>query len=81
MPGMYWIACDKPRPPAQSGKVAAMVTGPVHKGVINDAGVAFSGHTEFLAEQTDSELVVMMLASETLRVALVTTPPALTGCG
>lgn len=50
-----------------------MVTAPVHKGIINDAGVAFSGHTEFLQERTGSEQVVMMLATEGLRVALVTT--------
>jgi 4-hydroxythreonine-4-phosphate dehydrogenase len=52
---------------------AAMVTAPVHKGVINDAGIPFSGHTEFLAELTDTPQVVMMLATEGLRVALVTT--------
>ncbi len=52
---------------------AAMVTAPVHKGIINDAGIAFSGHTEFLAQQTTTEQVVMMLATEGLRVALVTT--------
>lgn len=57
----------------QQGDFAAMVTAPVHKGVINDAGIAFSGHTEFLAEKTDTEQVVMMLATEGLRVALVTT--------
>ncbi|KOE88866.1 4-hydroxythreonine-4-phosphate dehydrogenase [Vibrio alginolyticus] len=51
----------------------AIVTGPVHKGVINRAGVAFSGHTEFFAEKSNTPLVVMMLASEGLRVALVTT--------
>lgn len=51
----------------------AMVTGPVHKGVINDAGVAFSGHTEFLAARANVEQVVMMLACEGLRVALATT--------
>ncbi|EOC1767321.1 4-hydroxythreonine-4-phosphate dehydrogenase PdxA [Vibrio fluvialis] len=51
----------------------AIVTGPVHKGVINRAGVAFSGHTEFFAEQSNTPLVVMMLATEGLRVALVTT--------
>ena len=51
----------------------ALVTGPVHKGVINEAGIAFSGHTEFLAEQTNTEQVVMMLATEGLRVALATT--------
>ncbi|CAM3977067.1 MULTISPECIES: 4-hydroxythreonine-4-phosphate dehydrogenase PdxA [Vibrio] len=52
---------------------AAIVTGPVHKGVINRAGVAFSGHTEFFAEQSDTPMVVMMLATEGLKVALVTT--------
>lgn len=51
----------------------AIVTGPVHKGVINRAGVAFSGHTEFFAEKSNTPLLVMMLATEGLRVALVTT--------
>ncbi len=51
----------------------AMVTAPVHKGVINDAGVAFSGHTEFLAELTNTEQVVMMLVGGGMRVALATT--------
>ncbi|MEH0675437.1 4-hydroxythreonine-4-phosphate dehydrogenase PdxA [Vibrio scophthalmi] len=51
----------------------AIVTGPVHKGVINRAGVAFSGHTEFFAEKSNTPLVVMMLATQGLRVALVTT--------
>lgn len=51
----------------------AMVTAPVHKGVINDAGIAFSGHTEFLAEQTDTNKVVMMLVGGGMRVALATT--------
>jgi len=50
----------------------AMVTGPVHKGVINDAGLAFSGHTEFIAGITGGH-PVMMLATPGLRVALVTT--------
>lgn len=57
----------------QHGQCAAMVTGPVHKGIINEAGVAFSGHTEFLAELTGTPRVVMMLATEGLRVALATT--------
>ncbi|HEX6734732.1 MAG TPA: 4-hydroxythreonine-4-phosphate dehydrogenase PdxA [Azonexus sp.] len=61
----------------RSGEFAAMVTAPVHKGVINEAGVAFTGHTEYLAEQTATPLVVMMLAGDTgrgpLRVALATT--------
>lgn len=57
----------------QQGYFDAMVTGPVHKGIINDAGIAFSGHTEYLANKTDTPRVVMMLATEGLRVALVTT--------
>ncbi len=58
------------------GLFAAMVTGPVHKGVINDAGFAFSGHTEYIAEITGGH-PVMMLATKGLRVALVTTHLAL----
>lgn len=68
------------------GDFAAMVTAPVHKGIINDAGFAFSGHTEFLQEQCGVERVVMMLATPSLRVALATThlplrevPDAITG--
>ncbi|QBM19012.1 4-hydroxythreonine-4-phosphate dehydrogenase [Marinobacter sp. JH2] len=56
-----------------SGDFDGMVTAPVHKGVINEAGIAFSGHTEFLQELCGVERVVMMLATEELRVALVTT--------
>ncbi|BEV72406.1 MULTISPECIES: 4-hydroxythreonine-4-phosphate dehydrogenase PdxA [unclassified Paludibacterium] len=56
-----------------TGEFAAMVTGPVHKGVINDAGIPFTGHTEYLAERTGTERVVMMLAGDKLRVALATT--------
>jgi len=52
---------------------AGMVTGPVHKGVINEAGHPFTGHTELLAEDSNTDLVVMMLATPGLRVALVTT--------
>ena len=55
------------------GEADAMVTGPVHKGVINDAGVPFSGHTEFLAERCGAPLPVMLLAAGTLRVAIATT--------
>lgn len=51
----------------------AMVTAPVHKGVINDSGIAFSGHTEFLAELTATPQVVMMLVGGGMRVALATT--------
>jgi 4-hydroxythreonine-4-phosphate dehydrogenase len=66
-----------------SGEFAAMVTAPVQKSIINDAGIPFSGHTEYLAERTNTALVVMMLAGEYgggngappswMRVALATT--------
>lgn len=55
------------------GEFAALVTGPVNKAVINEAGIKFSGHTEFFAEQTKTKKVVMMLAIPNLRVALATT--------
>jgi 4-hydroxythreonine-4-phosphate dehydrogenase len=55
------------------GEFDALVTGPVHKGAINDAGIPFSGHTEFLADRSRAKQVVMMLACPDLRVALVTT--------
>ncbi len=56
-----------------SGQYDALVTGPVQKSIINDAGIAFTGHTEFLAEFTQAPQVVMMLAVPGLRVALATT--------
>ena len=56
-----------------SDEFSGMVTAPVHKGVINDAGISFTGHTEFLAEQTHTPQVVMMLAGGGMRVALATT--------
>jgi 4-hydroxythreonine-4-phosphate dehydrogenase len=59
------------------GEFAAMATAPVNKAVINDAGIAFVGHTEFLAERTATPQVVMMLAGGGLRVALATTHMAL----
>jgi 4-hydroxythreonine-4-phosphate dehydrogenase len=63
------------------GEFDAMVTAPVHKGIINDAGIPFSGHTEFLAELTDTAQVVMMLVAgnqaDSMRVALATTHLAL----
>ena len=62
-------ACDA----CAAGKAAALVTAPVHKGIINDAGIAFSGHTEWLASRLGVELPVMLLMADTLRVALVTT--------
>jgi 4-hydroxythreonine-4-phosphate dehydrogenase len=55
------------------GEFDALVTGPVHKGILNDAGIAFTGHTEFLAEATGAAQPVMLLAAPGLRVALVTT--------
>jgi 4-hydroxythreonine-4-phosphate dehydrogenase len=57
----------------KAGEFDAMVTAPVNKGVINDAGIAFTGHTEFLAERTRTPHVVMMLVGGGLRVALATT--------
>lgn len=62
-------ACDG----CLSGEFAALITGPVHKGIINDAGMPFTGHTEFFAERSHRDRVVMMLATEELRVALATT--------
>ena len=56
-----------------NGEFDAVVTGPVHKGLINKSGIAFSGHTEYFANQANCSDVVMMLATEGLRVALVTT--------
>ena len=56
-----------------AGRCDAMVTAPVQKSVINDAGIPFSGHTELLAEDTDTDRVVMMLAAKNMRVALATT--------
>ncbi len=61
----------------RAGHAGALVTGPVHKGVINDGGIAFSGHTELLAELAGLKKVVMMLTAGDLRVALVTTHLAL----
>ena len=57
----------------RAGHAGALVTGPVHKGVINDGGIPFSGHTELLAELAGLKKVVMMLTAGDLRVALVTT--------
>ena len=62
-------ACDG----ARAGEFAAIVTAPVHKGVINEAGIPFTGHTEFFAARTGAPRPVMMLATQSLRVALATT--------
>ncbi len=56
-----------------AGQAAGLVTGPVHKGVINESGIAFSGHTEFLADLAGVDQVVMLLVAGKLRVALATT--------
>ena len=72
---------DRARDGCLAGEFDAMVTAPVHKGVINDAGIPFSGHTEYLADTTSTPRVVMMLAgrlgdaadSRWMRVALATT--------
>ncbi|MCL4106193.1 UNVERIFIED_CONTAM: hypothetical protein GTU68_058499 [Idotea baltica] len=71
-----------------NGQFDAMVTAPVQKSIINDAGIPFSGHTEFLAEASETDDVVMMLSTADLRVALATThlslaqvPSAITACG
>jgi len=61
----------------QAGEFAALVTAPVHKGIINEGGAPFVGHTEYLAERTGTPHVVMMLAGGNLRVALATTHLAL----
>lgn len=56
-----------------NGEFDAVVTGPVHKGIINQSGISFSGHTEFFAHQANCQDVVMMLSAPGLHVALVTT--------
>ena len=72
--GAYVLALlDRALAGCRSGEFAAMATAPVHKAVINAAGVHFTGHTEYLAEKSHTEQVVMMLTGGGLRVALVTT--------
>lgn len=63
------LACDA----CLDGRADALVTGPVQKSVINDAGIAFSGHTEFFAERSGARRPVMLLVAGDLRVALATT--------
>lgn len=75
--GYVLALLDRALAGCQSGEFAAMVTAPVHKAVINDAGIPFSGHTEYLADNTHTPRVVMMLVGGGLRVALVTTHLAL----
>ena len=70
----YVLAClDRAIDGCLDDRFSAMVTGPLHKGVINDAGIPFSGHTEHLQLRCKVDKVVMMLASPRMRVALATT--------
>ncbi len=74
----YVLQClDRALQGCMTGEFDAMVTGPVHKAVINQAGIAFTGHTEYLAEQSATSQVVMMLVGGGMRVALATTHLAL----
>jgi 4-hydroxythreonine-4-phosphate dehydrogenase len=70
----YVLAClDRAIESCQAQLSQAMITGPIQKSIINDAGIPFSGHTEYLADKTQRKKVVMMLATEGLKVALATT--------
>lgn len=72
--GPYVLEClDQAVSACERNEIQAIVTGPIQKSTINDAGIAFTGHTEWLAERTKTDKVVMMLASGQLRVALATT--------
>lgn len=72
--GPYVLATlDRAIAGCRSGEFAALVTGPVHKGAINEAGIPFTGHTEYLAQATGTQRVVMMLVGAGMRVALATT--------
>jgi 4-hydroxythreonine-4-phosphate dehydrogenase len=70
----YVLSClDQAIDGCLAGEFSALVTGPLHKGVINQAGIPFTGHTEHLQQRCDVSKVVMMLASPRMRVALATT--------
>ncbi|MAW23379.1 MAG: 4-hydroxythreonine-4-phosphate dehydrogenase PdxA [Cellvibrionales bacterium TMED47] len=70
----YVLSClDAAIDVCKDTQCAGLITGPVQKSIINDAGIAFSGHTEYLAQKTSTDTVVMMLATEKMRVALATT--------
>lgn len=70
----YVLRClDEASNQCLAGTLDAVCTAPVNKAVINDAGIAFQGHTEYFAQRANVEQVVMMLACDALRVALVTT--------
>jgi len=70
----YVLEClDAAVEACQTNNCQALVTGPVQKSIINEAGIVFSGHTEYLAAKTHTDKVVMMLATDEMRVALATT--------
>src|SRR5690606_1491630 len=70
----YVLSClDQAIDGCLAGEFSALVSGPLHKGVINQAGIPFTGHTEHLQQRCDVSKVVMMLASPRMRVALATT--------
>lgn len=70
----YVLSClDAAIEACQKSYAQAMITGPIQKSIINDAGIHFSGHTEYLADKTQRKRVVMMLATTGLKVALATT--------
>lgn len=71
--GYVLATLDRAVDGCRSGEFAAMITAPVNKAVINDAGIAFSGHTEYLAARCQAGAPVMLLVADTLRVALATT--------
>jgi 4-hydroxythreonine-4-phosphate dehydrogenase len=71
--GFVLTILDRAIDGALAGEFDAIVTAPIHKGLINDAGTPFTGHTEYLAKRTHAPRAVMMLTSGTLRVALATT--------
>ena len=69
----YVLACiDEAINGTLNGRYAGIVTAPLHKGIINDAGIEFTGHTEYLAQKTNSDVVMLLVAGQ-VRVALVTT--------
>lgn len=72
VPGLL-AALDRAIAGCLDGEFDGLVTGPMQKSVVNDAGVSFSGHTEYLAEKSAVEDVVMLLANDRMRVALATT--------
>ncbi len=70
----YVLQClDQAVDSCASGRLDAMVTGPINKEVINDAGIPFTGHTEYIAKRLNASLPIMMLTSDELRVVLLTT--------